>query len=212
MVKSVVLDWLKEHGLDLEGTSLYLHSVRTPFSLDEASEKDCTPQVIEWWNNNIVEMAAWTLFALDKASVHGHVGNLEWWKNSGLELKWTTISMDYAASGLELSGGTIEFLEWWNASGLELCYSNNAIDSTGDMIFGDPVSVLDWWVASSLDLRWSERATDSASHLGLVDVLDWWKSSGLELKYSEKAMYSASVEGYIEVLEWWRASLGVAIH
>jgi hypothetical protein len=49
---------------------------------------------------------------MDWASQYGHVEVLEWWKNSGLECKWSDAAMDGASRDVEV-------LEWWKNSGLE---------------------------------------------------------------------------------------------
>ncbi len=47
---------------------------------------------------------------LDKMDNAKSVEILEWWKSSGMELKYTSNAMDYANS--------VEILEWWESSGL----------------------------------------------------------------------------------------------
>jgi len=140
------------------------------------------------------------------ASMNGCVNFLEWWRSSGLELKYTVDAIDYASQN-----GHVNVLDWWlkahNEFGLELKYTD-AIDWASSK---GHVDVLEWWLKvyneSGLELKYSCSCMDFASKNGHVDVLEWWlkvhKSYGLELKYTDDAMNLASENGYIGGLEWW---------
>ena len=47
------------------------------------------------------------------ASKHGHVAVLNWWKQSGLPVKYSENAMDYASWH-----GHVAVLDWWKQSGL----------------------------------------------------------------------------------------------
>jgi len=112
------------------------------------------------------------------ASGGGHVDALEWWKSSGLELKYSSDAMYWASEN-----GHVDVLEWWKSSGLPLKYTMCAINHASRC---GHVDVLEWWKNSGLDLKYDERSMDYASRNGHVSVLEWWlrvhKSSGLPLK------------------------------
>ena len=57
------------------------------------------------------------------AAKNGHVNVLEWFKNSGLEFKYTDNAIDWAAQN-----GHVNVLEWFKNSGLEFKYTDDAID------------------------------------------------------------------------------------
>ncbi|KAI8802907.1 hypothetical protein BJ742DRAFT_831292, partial [Cladochytrium replicatum] len=54
---------------------------------------------------------------MDEASHNGHVGVLDWWINSGLEVDLTGFVMD------RVSVSTV--LDWWAKSGLELRWTQS---------------------------------------------------------------------------------------
>jgi hypothetical protein len=124
----------------------------------------------------------------------GKVNILEWWKNSGLELKYDMKALDFASSY-----GHVEVLEWWKNSGLELKYTGNALDFASR--YGH-VEVLEWWKNSGLKLNYDAKALNWASENGQIKVLEWWKNSGLELKYT----IDASRNCRAQALEWWKNS------
>uniref|UniRef100_A0A6C0E7E6 Ankyrin repeat protein n=1 Tax=viral metagenome TaxID=1070528 RepID=A0A6C0E7E6_9ZZZZ len=127
--------------------------------------------------------------ALGIASEYSKVAVLEWWKKSGLPLKYSEEPLDWASEY-----GNVVVLEWWFNSGLELKYSENALNRASKNGY---LSVLEWWKNSGLELKYSQNALNRASYNGHVDVLEWWKNSGLELKYDNPHNCS------INVLEWW---------
>lgn len=132
------------------------------------------------------------------ASEKGHLSVLNWWKESGFELKYTNESMDGASAK-----GRVEVLEWWKNSGLELKYSGHSINKAAE--YGH-IEVLEWWKESGLSLRYDESALDWASANGQLEVLEWWKQSDFEIEYSNMAMDWASGSGHVAVLDWWRQS------
>jgi hypothetical protein len=74
---------------------------------------------------------------MDWASQYGHVAVLEWWKNSGLECKWSKDAMDWASCC-----GHVAVLEWWKNSGLE-CKWSKSVDY-------EKKTVREWWKTMDL--------------------------------------------------------------
>ena len=92
---------------------------------------------------------------IDNICAIGDVKFLEWWKNSGLPLKYTTNSMDNASHN-----GHINVLDWWLKSGLELKYTNSALDnvlSSKINVLSSKIDVIMWWLNSDLELKISDE-------------------------------------------------------
>ncbi|KAI8811095.1 hypothetical protein BJ742DRAFT_851351 [Cladochytrium replicatum] len=137
---------------------------------------------------------------MNHGSTKGFIPVLDWWKASGLKLKYDVYPMD----AIELEG-SVAVLDCWRTSGLDLKYSSNSMKwkSCGAGMaeiewIGTEVDIPIYTTAVSmffnggLALRWTEAGINqcwlqSTLH-GRVEVLEWWKSSGLEIKYPSAAM------------------------
>jgi hypothetical protein len=135
---------------------------------------------------------------LDEASRKGHIHVLQWWKTSGLELRYGLV-MDIASAS-----GQIPVLEWWKNSNLSLDYDRHALRSAS---YRGEVEVLEWWKRSGLKLVYDKEVLVEATKFNRVEVLEWWKSSGLRVEYlivEIEAALEDAIGGGNEAREWWR--------
>lgn len=124
-----VLDWWKQSGLPLEYSNHSMqHSLLTTrgcirYYSDNETTEDVA--VIDWWTHsygpvpfpNYVRSSA-------LPHPHRHVEILQWWKDSGLPLKYEDSAVDIA-----WRLGRVEVLQWWKDSGLLVVQSlENTID------------------------------------------------------------------------------------
>ncbi|KAI9312044.1 hypothetical protein DFJ73DRAFT_804618 [Zopfochytrium polystomum] len=96
--------------------------------------------VLEWWRK---ESGAAGLDdhgpgAVDEACFFGSVEALQWWKDSGLEMQYSFLAIEYAAKN-----GHLNVLRWWKNSGLKpKLYQRALIGAMGN----GHVEVLDFWL------------------------------------------------------------------
>ncbi|KAI8815529.1 uncharacterized protein EV422DRAFT_374313 [Fimicolochytrium jonesii] len=157
----------------------------------------------------------------DGASMNGFVSVLDWWKTSGLALKFTARANDASRNG------HIKVLDWWKSSSGLTCkwkrrqperssggagvveaqwadFSIQQLEQHWASSNGC-IAVLDWWRTSRLPLK-MDYPVDEASKQGNLAVLEWFKNSGDPFSMDQPVQDWATGFGYVEVLEWWKNS------
>lgn len=133
---------------------------------------------------------------LNDASREGHIHILQWWKSSGLPLRYGLV-MDVASSF-----GHLTVLEWWKNSGLTLNY----LHALKGASYRGEVEVLEWWKKSGLRLVYDKEVLVDATKFNRPDVLQWWSSSGLRVEYCVcdiEAALEDAIGGGKEAKDWW---------
>uniref|UniRef100_A0A6C0EB81 Ankyrin repeat protein n=1 Tax=viral metagenome TaxID=1070528 RepID=A0A6C0EB81_9ZZZZ len=172
-----VLRWWKHSGF-----LLHSHEYPNPIpyitcDIDKAYDKDYT-DLIDWFISLKIYKIVYTNIPVDYASKMCNLNVLEWWKKSGLPLKYSEKALDNASKH-----GHINVLEWWFNNNLPLKYTKCAIDNASRH---GHINVLEWWINSNLGLQYSKYALNMTIKKRNEKTLNWWINSGLPLKYSCK--------------------------
>ncbi|KAJ3044949.1 hypothetical protein HDV00_000233 [Rhizophlyctis rosea] len=141
--------------------------------------------------------------AMDGASLNGHVSVLQWWKDSGLELKFSHAAMDGASSA-----GHVKVLEWWVANIPNARPTCAAIDGAAE---NGHLVVLKWWrdECPGIGVSMSNLALEGASENGHLHILEWWRDSGWGVFDGVGSMRYATEDGRLDVLHWWKDRSGL---
>ncbi|RFU73292.1 hypothetical protein TARUN_8963 [Trichoderma arundinaceum] len=162
-------------------------------------------KVLDYWKNNphFQSRHVYDTEAIDGASKNGHVHILQWWKQSGLPLLYTHVSLEQASGN-----GLISVLAWWrDAAALD----NSIVFKPGRSLLwaarNGQADVLRWWHASDMKLGFSGGVAWTASRWGHAHVLETWrklKGDDDIIFDAEEVMFIATAYRHVEVLEWWR--------
>ncbi|KAF8178588.1 hypothetical protein K438DRAFT_1977827 [Mycena galopus ATCC 62051] len=154
---------------------LLLESVRT-------AKVDCSGSVFKkMYKNDLIPI---------KASLHGRLGVLSWWKH-GFEHHPDLIPAPSPASISQAlhnasCHGKVEVLDWWLGSGLQLIFDQDAL--IGATRHNRP-EVLEWWDKSRLPLQYRlcdiEEALEDAIGGGEA-ARAWWRGKGVDFNANDK--------------------------
>ena len=189
-------------------------------------------EILEWWRTSPTFLSKdYTWEAIDGASKSGFVHVLDWWRRSGLPLKYTESALEQASSK-----GHILVLEWWKqASTNQGSYhtdsearhrhGSNAAQEAESATTAEQQPalrlkpgkslltaaqnnqplVMRWWDNSGIPVSHSESVAKIASAHGHVAVLDAWRElKGEKLTFDSRVLVEPTKNGHVEVLEWWK--------
>ncbi|TAQ85458.1 hypothetical protein B7494_g6206 [Chlorociboria aeruginascens] len=189
-------------------------------------------EILEWWRTSPTFLSKdYTAEAIDGASKSGFIHVLDWWRKSGLPLKYTELALEQASSK-----GHILALEWWKQASTH--QSSYHLDSERRIRHGSPSRaaadtttppepqpalqlkpgksllaaaqnnqplVLRWWDNSGIPISHSESVAKIASAHGHMPVLDAWRElKGEKLVFDCQILVAPTKNAHVEVLQWWK--------
>lgn len=188
-------------------------------------------EILEWWRTSPTFLSKdYSTEAIDGASKSGFVHVLDWWRKSGLPLKYTASALEQASSK-----GHILVLEWWKQASLH--QGSYHVDAETRHRHGLPALdegsstpsetqpalklkpgksllaaaqnnqplVLRWWDNSGIQIQYADSVAKVASQHGYVDVLDaWLELKGEKMAFDNQVLVQPTKNGHVEVLEWWK--------
>ncbi|PLB45339.1 hypothetical protein P170DRAFT_392105 [Aspergillus steynii IBT 23096] len=197
-----ILSYLTENHLDLLWTTSRLTNL--PY---RASAIYGNPNILTWWRDAPeLPNKEYIADAMDGASRAGFVNVLEWWRTSGLELRYTERALESASAE-----GRVNVLQWWKDASDKAPPSNPIPLKVGKSVLlaaqsGRTESIA-WWDASGIPYSHAESVARIASTHGHVHVLDfWYRLKGAKMIFDCQLLVGPTKNGHDNVLEWWRQS------
>lgn len=199
--------------LERQHKDLFWTTFGHAFIPDKASSVFGRMELLEFWRTSPSYLTKeYNMEALDGASRAGFVQVLEWWKNSGLPLKYTEAALEQASSQ-----GHIEVLEWWKSLSTVVDDSTAELDAAsirlkpGKSICyatqNGHTEVVAWWMQSGIAFPHEDTVAKLASTHGHVDILQQWHDVKQEkIIFDNQVLVGATKNGHVDVLEWWRKS------
>ncbi|KAL4795088.1 hypothetical protein BDV19DRAFT_363592 [Aspergillus venezuelensis] len=197
-----ILSHLTEKHLDLLWTTSRLTNI--PY---RASAIYGNPKILTWWRDApALPNKEYIADAMDGASRAGFVDVLEWWRTSGLELRYTERALESASAE-----GRVAVLDWWKNAAASSTSSNPLPLKVGKSVLlaaqSGRTASLAWWDASGIPYTHAETVARIASTHGHVHVLDfWYKLKGAKMIFDCQVLVGPTKNGHDNVLEWWRRS------
>lgn len=182
-------------------------------------------EILEWWRTSSSFLKKdYTVEAIDGACKSGFVHVLDWWRKSGLPLKYTEAALEQASSK-----GHLFVLEWWREASRH--QGSYYIDSDNPT-YGGPILRHRHQSPSasssrqkSPDARYSQASSATevetrplhlkvgksilaAAQHGQAATVVWWDMSGIPYLHSEAVAKIASTYGHVNVLDTWKELKG----
>ena len=197
-----ILSYLTENHLDLLWTTTRLTNL--PY---RASAIYGNSNILNWWRDApALPNKEYIADAIDGASRAGFINVLEWWRSSGLELRYTERALEAASAE-----GRVSVLEWWKTASTSAPASNPIPLKVGKSVLlaaqSGRAESLAWWDASGIPYSHAESVARIASTHGHVHVLELWRQlKGAKMIFDCQLLVGPTKNGHDNVLEWWRQS------
>ncbi|CAK7270147.1 hypothetical protein SEPCBS57363_003956 [Sporothrix epigloea] len=167
------------------------------------------PAILDWWvrSPSFLEKQ-YDAEALDGASKNGYVHVLEWWRRSGLPLKYTEAALEQASAE-----GHVRVLDWWREAALA-SPSTIVLKPGRSLVFAAQygrVAAIRWWEESGVHHSFGanghqDSVCRAASRWGQVEVLELWRElrGDDKIVFNHQILVEATMYSHIAVLEWWK--------
>jgi hypothetical protein len=197
-----ILTYLSENHLDLFWTTTRLTNL--PY---RASAIYGNPTILTWWRDSAaLPTKEYIADALDGASRAGFIHVLDWWRSSGLPLRYTERALESASAE-----GRINVLDWWKKTSMMAPSPGSIPMKVGKSVLlaaqSGNTDSLAWWDSSGIPYTHSESVARIASAHGHIHVLELWhRLKGTKMIFDNQVLVGATKNGHDDILEWWRRS------
>lgn len=164
------------------------------------------PTILQWWKDcPTIIQKEYDAQAMDGASRQGFIEVLQWWLDSGLDVRYTDRALENASSK-----GLVDVLDWWRSNSQKLIGTDRDLPlKVGKSIWLAAQcgrdQVISWWERSDIAYGHEERVATVASMGGHVHVLDLWYSlKGSKMIFDNQVLVGPTKQGHAAVLEWWK--------
>ena len=159
--------------------------------------------ILDWWarSPSFLEKQ-YDAEALNGASERGFVHVLDWWRRSGLPLKYSEAAFESASAK-----GHVHVLEWWREAALQ---DPTIVIKPGRSLLAaaqwGQLAVIRWWEESGIPVGHQDGVCKMASRWGRVEVLDLWRQlrGDDNLQFDNQILVEPTLHAHVHVLEWWR--------
>ncbi|ORY02678.1 hypothetical protein BCR34DRAFT_493019 [Clohesyomyces aquaticus] len=181
-------------------------------------------EILEYWRTSPMFLTKeYSAEAMDNASRTGSVQALNWWWDSGLELKFTEAALEQASSQ-----GHVQVLEWWKEHSSyrsETTTPSSSEDGQNEeskpprelkLKVGKSITYatqagslpsIEFWAQSGIPYSHEDTIAKLASTHGHTQILDYWKTlRGEKMLFDNQVLVGATKMGHRDVLEWWKTS------
>ncbi|KAL8994068.1 MAG: hypothetical protein Q9188_007170 [Gyalolechia gomerana] len=192
--------------------------------------------MLDWWRRSPSFLTKdHNTDAMDLASKAGYTHVLQWWRDSGLPLRYTDAALEQASAQ-----GQVEVLDWWRSASTSPSRGHNLQNSPSEgvavltdidreasgcdapdrpplqlkvgksLIYAaqnGQSATIRWWMSSGIPTVHEEAVARTASATGHVNVLRVWKEiKGEKMQYDNQVLVGPTKNGHVDVLEWWKTS------
>src|SRR5262249_15854647 len=140
--------------------------------------------------------------AMDGASKNGYVRVLEWWRRSGLPLKYTEAALEQASAR-----GHVQVLEWWREASrrnpdTQLKPGRSLLNAA---MHRQPAAIR-WWEESGVSVGHQDFVCKTASRWNQVEVLELWRElrGDNEITFNSSVLIEPTMHSHTSVLDWWK--------